>query len=323
MRVRAFAPMLAFDDAWSEAARGVFVAAGALPTFVPALAWIATGTIDHFHVNYAVLAELAALLVLAVSLGASRGSPERGWASAFALLSIPLFVYHCTSTYSDAVLAMRVGAGVLFWIEYARTRDPRDAARALLLLGLASLVKREGEIVAVAAAAVLVVQLALERARGRALPWGALIAFAVPVALGAVANVGAVGLAAAFPMLRLMAEQSGVAGAPAAAHPVGVRAAAASVFLDRALLRSGNAGALYWLLAAAALVRARALVRSGLIWPGAGVGALLVAVAVSSILLVPQYTLDQSTVHRALLVVSVPAALWLAAVLTDAAEERA
>jgi hypothetical protein len=39
---------------------------------------------------------------------------------------------------------------------------------------------------------------------------------------------------------------------------------------------------------------------------------------VSSIALVPQYTLDQSTVHRALLVVSVPAALWLAAVLTDA-----
>jgi hypothetical protein len=323
MRVRAFAPMLAFDDAWGEAARGIFVAAGALPTFVPALAWIATGAVDHFHVNYWVLAELCALLSLAVGLGAARGSPERGWGSAFALLSLPLLVYHCTSTYSDAVLALRVGGGVLLWIEYARTGDRRDAARALLLLGLASLVKREGELVAAAPAAVLVLQLAVERARGRPLPWGALSALAVPVALGAVAKIGAVGLAAAFPMVRFVAEQSGLAGAPGPERPAGYGAAAAAFFLESALLRSGNAGGLYLLLPAAALVRARAVVRSGLAWPAAGVAALLAEVAVSSILLVPQYTLDQSTVHRALLVVSVPGALWLAAVLADAAHEKA
>jgi hypothetical protein len=278
--------------------------------------------VDHFHVNYAVLAELVALLALAVALGASRGSPERGWASAFALLSIPLFVYHCTSTYSDAVLAMRLGGGVLLWIAYARSGDRRDAARALLLLGLATLVKREGELVAAAPAAVLVLQLAFERARGRPFPWPALAALAAPVLLGAAAKVGAVGVAAAFPMLRLVAEQSGLAGAPAPARPAGLRAAAAAFFFEGALLRSGNAGGLYWILPVAAVLRARALVRSGLVWPAMGMAALLAEVAVSSILLVPQYTLDQSTVHRALLVVSVPAALWLAAVLADAALEK-
>jgi hypothetical protein len=322
MRVRAFAPMLAFDDVWRPDARGIFVTAGALPTFVPALAWIATGAVDHFHVNYTVLAELVALLALAVGLGAARGSPERGWTSALALLSIPLFVYHCTSTYSDAVLAMRVGGGLLLWIEYARTGDRGDAARALLLFGFATLVKREGELVAAAPAAVLALQLALERARGRPFPWRALAALAVPVVLGAVAKVGAVGVAAAFPMLRFVAEQSGVAGAPAAPQPGGIRGAAARVFFEVALLRSGNAAGLYWILPAAAIARARALVRSGLAWPGAGVLALLAEVAVSSIVLVPQYTLDQSTVHRALLVASVPAALWLAAVLVDAVSER-
>lgn len=322
VRVRAFAPMLALADAWETDARGIFVTAGALPTFVPALGWILGGTIDPFHVNYAVLADLVAILLLAVGLASARGSPERGWASAFGLLSIPLFVYHCTSTYSDAVLAIRVGAGVLLAIEYARTRSHRDAARALLLLGIAALVKREGEIVALAPAAVLVAQLAAERLRGRPLPWAALACGAVPVALGAVAKLAAVGVGGAFPILQLVAAQSGLSAAPALPQQGGMQGDAARIFFDHALLRSGNAGMIYWVLPATIAVRARALVRSRLVWPLAAVAALFLEVAVSSIWIVPQFTVDHSTVHRALHVVSVPAALWLAAALTDAVAER-
>jgi hypothetical protein len=322
IRVRAFAPVLAFADGWAEDARAIFVAAGPVPTFVPALGWILGGAVDPFHPNYAVLADLVALLLLTVGLGSARGSPERGWAGAFALLSIPLFVYHCTSTYSDAVLAMRVGAGVLLMIEYARTGVHRDAARALLLLGIAALVKREGELVAAAPAAVLVAQLLAERLRGRPLPRAALAFGAAPVALGVVAKVAAVGVAGAFPMLDLLAAQSGLSAAPAAPAQPGLRAAAAAVFVEAALLRSGNAGMIFWILPAAIAVRARSLVRTGLAWPLSAVGALLAEVAVSSIAIVPQYTLDQSTVHRALLVASVPAALWLAAALIDAAAQR-
>jgi hypothetical protein len=79
---------------------------------------------------------------------------------------------------------------------------------------------------------------------------------------------------------------------------------------------------IYWVLPATIAVRARALIRSRLVWPLGAVAALFVEVAVSSIWIVPQFTVDHSTVHRALLVVSVPAALWLAAALTDAAAER-
>src|SRR5262245_19134819 len=71
-RVRAFAPMLAFDDEWSPEARATFVVAGAVPTFVPALAWRLTGVVDHFHVNYSVLTTLVALLVLVIALSRSR-----------------------------------------------------------------------------------------------------------------------------------------------------------------------------------------------------------------------------------------------------------
>ncbi len=334
VRVRALAPMLAFADEWSPAARGIFSMAGPLPTFVPALAWIATGTLDHFHVNYAVLTELVALLVLAVGLGSSRGSPERGWAGAFGLLSIPLFVYHCTSTYSDAVLAMRLGGGLLFALEYGRAARPgrgageagpapsgqarADLSRALLLLGLAALVKREGELVAAAPAAVLLAQIAWARWRGgRELPWAAVALLAAPVVLGAAGKIAGVGLAAAFPMLGFVVAQAGAAAAPAAGR-AGLSRAAAGLFFDRALFRAGNQGMIYWVLVATIVARARSLARSGLAWPLLAVGALFAEVAVSSIWLIPEFTLDEGTVNRALLVVSVPAALWLAAALTDA-----
>ncbi len=322
VRVRAFAPMLAFADEWAPDARAIFTTAGPLPTFVPAVAWIATGSLDHFHVNYAILADLLALLVLSIGVASSRGSPERGWASAFGLLSIPLFVYHCTSTYSDAVLAMRVGAGVLFALEYARTRDRADAARALLLLGVAALVKREGELVAAAPAAVLLAQLAWERWReDRPLPWGAISLLGVPVALGAIGKISAVGIASAFPMLGFVVQQAGVAAGTVGARAPELSRQAAEIFFDRALFRSGNQGMIYWVLVATVALRARALVRTGGAWPLLGIAALFAEVAVSSIFLIPEFTIDQGTVNRALLVVSVPAAIWLGAVITDAVRE--
>jgi hypothetical protein len=318
VRVRAFAPMLAFDDRWEPAARGVFAQAAPLTTFVPAVAWIATGAIDHFHANYAVLTELLALLALAVGLASARGRPEDGWAGAFALLSVPLFVYHCTSTYSDAVLAMRVGGGVLLALEYARGRDRRDLARAFLLLGFTALVKREGELVAAAPAAVLLAQAAVERWRERrALPWGPAALLVAPALVAAAGKVAALGLAGAFPMVGFVLHQAGVAAGATGARAAGASAEAAGVFVELALLRGGNQGMLYWVLAAAVALRAPAIARGWLAWPLLGVAALLAEVAVNSIWLVPEFTLDQATVHRALLVASVPAALWLAAAIVD------
>ncbi len=324
VRVRAFAPMLAFDDRWEPAARAIFAQAAPLATFVPAVAWIATGVVDHFHVNYVVLTELVALLALVIGLGSARGSPERGWAGAFALLSIPLFVYHCTSTYSDAVLAMRVAAGVLLAVEYARGRDRADLSRALLLLGIAALVKREGELVAAAPAVVLLAQAGWERWReGRPLPWRAAGLLVAPGLLAAVGKVAAVGLAGAFPMLGFVFQQAAEAAGAGGPRAPGLGAEAAARFFDGALFRSGNQGMLYWVLLAVVVVRAREILRGELAWPLLAVGALLAEVAVNSIVLVPQFTLDQGTVNRALLVATVPAALWIAAAVVDAVRAEA
>ena len=326
VRIRAFAPILAYGDAWEPAARAVFAQAGPLVTFVPAVAWIVTGTVDHFHVNYAILTELVALLALVVGLASARGAPERGWVGAFAVLSVPLFVYHCTSTYSDAVLAMRVAGGVLLALEYARTRDRSDLARALLLVGIAALVKREGELVAAAPAGVLLAQIAWERWRERrAVPWASVALLLAPGLLAAVGKIAALGLAGAFPMLGFVAQQAAVAAGTGggAARPVGMEAQTAALFVDQALFRSGNQGMLWWILAGVLAVRGRAILRGALAWPLLAVAGLLAEVAVNSIFIIPQFTLDQGTVNRALLVAGVPAALWVGAALVEAVRAEA
>jgi len=316
IRVRAFAPILAFDGAWGTEARGILVTAGPVTTFVPAFAWMFTGTVDHFHANYFVLTSLIAIVLLAIGLGTSRGSPERGWASAFGLLSVPLFVYNCTSTYGDAVLAIFIGTAILFSIEYGRTRDMGDAYRAIALLAAAAMVKREGEIVAISVAAVIISQLALEWRRGTRFPVLPIAIAALAVAAAGASKIAAVGLSEAFPLLKLIAGRAKNAGAVEAMGSTSIHSKALSVFWY-ALFRSGNQGMVYWLLPAAIAVRFRAVLKPCFGWPLAAISLLLAETAVSSVWLVPEYTVNETTVHRALMVVSVPAALWIVALLTD------
>ncbi|HEY6006473.1 MAG TPA: hypothetical protein VIV57_26570 [Anaeromyxobacter sp.] len=320
VRLRALTPMLAFADEWSPEARGLLGMAGAVPTFVPAAAWLFTRSVDAFHVNYVVLTDLVALLVLAVGLASTRGTPERGWASALGLLSIPLFVYHCTSTYQDAVLAMYVGAAFLFAMEHGRTGEPRDLGRALLVAVAAGMVKREGELVAATVVAALLAYAAWRRARGASIPLGRLaLLVAVPATALLLAKTAAFGLADASAMTRLLATRvEATAAAGPAAASAGLRREALEAFVY-ALFRSGNAGGIYWALAATVIFAARAAARSTGVAPLALLALLLGEVAASSIWLFPEFTLDQTTVHRALLVVTVPAALWLAAALVDTA----
>jgi len=315
---RAFTPMLAFDDEWGSAAKPPLVMTGGIPTFVPSLAWRLTCTVDHFHVNYVVLADLVALLILCVTLAATRGAPERGWCMGFALLSLPLFVYHCTSTYQDAVLAMYVGTGFLWFLEYGRTREVADAGRALLLLALATMVKREGLLVAVAIAAPLLVQLVWSRRRGFPVPWASLSIAGAFVILHVIAMAAAAGILESLPFLRIVAAH-GSPGPLAYDAPLGPAARA----FGYALFQSGNAGMLYWVLPAVLVLRPREATRGEFGAPLLGVAALFALTAASALWLAPVFTVNQMTVHRSLLAVSVAAALWVSAVISrDACAEQ-
>jgi hypothetical protein len=208
------------------------------------------------------------------------------------------------------------------------------------------MVKREGELVAAAAVVVLLVQAAwtARRGAGQGAGTGAsqgpgqeaapgswtplrLALLASTYLLVIAARVRLAGAAAAFPFLRFAAERAAETASQAAPGPAGAIAAQAAqaaarpsagevlpTFLE-ALFTTGNAGLVWWVLPATALLLAPSLRRRGLLWPLAVVALLLAQAAVSGLWLFPEYTLNQGTVHRSLIPVSVTAVLWVAAAL--------
>jgi hypothetical protein len=318
-RVRAYAPVLVGRGDSSPGAREVIAMAGPVPAFVPAVAGLLGSPVDPFQVNATIVLTFIALLVLLVAQGSERGSPEAGWGAVFALTSMPLLAYHATSTYSDAWLAMYLGAAFAFLVSCGQRRDPADAGRALLLLLGAALVKREGEFVAAPAIGLLLLQAAWGR-RGDGLR--VVLRLAPPLAAYGVvvaARIAFVGLPGAFPFLRAAIDRSTVGeGGAAVAAGTAVGGPGASTIFAAALFDSGNFGLLYWVLALAVPLLLGRIRRDGLGWSGAVLAVLFAETAVSAIWLFPQFTLDQSTVYRSLLPVSVAAAVWLAALLAAA-----
>ena len=322
-RVRAYAPILVSAGAWNGPARDVIAMAGPIPAFVPSLAWVLGSPVDPIHVSATIVLTFLALLTLLVALASERGTPEAGWGAVFALTSLPLLAYHVASTYSDAWLAMYIGAAFAFLVASGQRRDPGDAGRALLLLLGAAMVKREGELVAFPAIAVLVAQVAWTRREEGVRPvlrlFPLLAAYGVVVA----ARVAAVGLAGAFPFLRAAAERSGAtpgAAAVVAASSTagaGLEPSASGIFLE-SLFSDGNFGLLHWVLAVAVVLLFPTIRKRGLAGSGLALGLIFAETAASAVWLYPQFTLDHGTVHRSLLPVSVAAAVWLAALLAAA-----
>ncbi|MGA8891835.1 MAG: hypothetical protein WB493_09720 [Anaeromyxobacteraceae bacterium] len=320
-RVRGLAPMLVATGDWSAPAREVVAMAGAIPAFVPALPWAFGAPVESLQVGLPSIGAFLALLALLVGLGLARGSPGTGWAGAFALTSMPLLAYHATSTYSEIWLVVYLGAAFAFVAAYGRWREPGDAGRAILLLVGAAMVKREGELLAVPIAVVLLAQVARDRKQEG---WKGIARIAGPCAAGLVllaARVATVGAGGAFPFLRAAVARAGIDGAPvvAAAAPTGGggRPGAGAIFLD-ALFLDGNFGILYWVLLASLLLLAPRIRRAGLSWAGLGLAVVFAETAASALWLYPQFTIDHSTVHRSLLPVSAMAAIWLAALLVEA-----
>jgi hypothetical protein len=323
-RVRAYAPVLVAAGTWNGPARDLIAMAGPIPAVAPALAWVLGASVDPFHVNATIVLTFLALLALLVALASERGAPETGWGAAFALTSLPFLAYHATSTYSDAWLAMYLGAAFAFLVAFGQRRDTADAARALLLLLGAAMVKREGELVAFPAVVLLLAQVAwVRRAEGvRSLARLAPLCAAYGVVVAA--RVAAVGLPGAFPFLRAAAERTVAAGgaaatAAAAAGPVAARGPApepgvGTIFVE-ALFSDGNLGLLYWVLAVSVVLLFPRILKDGLAWSGAALGLIFAETAASALWLYPEFTLDHGTVHRSLLPVSAAAAVWLSALM--------
>ena len=316
-RVRALAPVLASTGAWDPAARAVLTMAGPVPAYVPAVAWSLGAAVDPVHVSASIVITFLAFLALLVSLASSRGAPEAGWGAAFAVTSMPLFLYHAASTYSDVWLAMALAAGFAYMASFGRGGDPRDAARALVLLLGAALVKREGEMVALPTVAVLLAQVAWRERRTPMPTLRRLAPLAVAYLPVVLARVRTAGWEGAYPFLHAAAGKvaAGDATAPVASAGSPVGASPVAVFLG-SLFTDGNQGILWWVVVVAGVLLAPRIRQARLGWPLAALAIVFAETALNAVWLYPQFTLNHGTVNRSLLPVSAMAAVWVAALVS-------
>jgi len=294
----------------------VIFVAGPIPSYVPALAWTLGAGIDPVHVSASILVTFLSLLALVVALGATRGSPEAGWGSAFAITSIPFFAYHAASTYSDAWMAMFLAAAFAFLVAYGIGGAAGDASRTILLLLGTAMVKREGELVALPVVAVLLGQVFwTERPRRGTLVRIGLLVSAYAFALAA--RVAAVGAAGAFPFVRAAVERTAATGASPAGIAAPEEAGAGAAFV-RAVFVDGELGILWWVLLASLVLLLPRVGKEGLGWALAALALVFAETLISAVWLYPQFTVNHGTVHRSLLPVSAAAAVWLAWLLAGA-----
>jgi len=149
LRLRAYTPVLAYDNAAGETANSLVFQNGPWPTFTTILFWHILGDVDHFYINYTIVTSFFFFIALLFISPVLQGEPGRALYNVFLVLSLPLFIYHSTITYADARLAYVFALGFMFFSRYARNSDSKDLKITILFFTLACFIKDKGEILGI------------------------------------------------------------------------------------------------------------------------------------------------------------------------------
>lgn len=330
MRLRAYTPFLAYRGDLTPAAARALLSNGAVVSFVPLPGWQLSDNPSHFHVNYLILTSLLFFCLLLYASCCDSGRPEQGLGTVFLLTALPLYVYHLTTTYSDALCATFFAGALFFFARHAERRDTASVAALFLFLLLTAMVKNEGEIMALTVLGVFLLSAAWACWRERTLAWQPLaVGLAVLAAYLLVKNLHAPNnLVQTVWRAVTRALEWGVPAAPGS----GMRKAAkavASVAPGRVqavfwggFFSSGNYGIIFYLLPAFCAWRWRHLWRLRLGWAVAALLLVAAEVYLNGVHIHPQWTLDQSTLHRSIMCLAVGSAIIVGCLLVPPAGDE-
>lgn len=333
VRVRAYSPMLVYQGEDSGRCRSVVLGNGPYVSFVPVPGWRALGTIDHFHVNYLILTSLCFFCLLLYAVACDSGQPEHGLITLGLLTTLPLFLYHLTTTYVDALYSMMFAGAFLFLVLYAQSRREEHLRALAIFVLLTAGIKTEGEIMALTLLAFTLLLLVAGLWRRQAIPWwtvaglsalvgiyllvkniyqpnGLVIMVAKSLHLDFFRGAGRAAAKAARTVPKLTSEHGG-------------RAAKAQVMFWSSLFASGNFGIIFYLMGFSLIYYARVIWRQRLLLPLAVLAAVFGEIYLNAVVVNPRWTLDQSTVHRSVIVLAVSCAVFLGCLWSAAALEPA
>ncbi len=306
LRIRAYYPMLTFQNNISSFQ---LFYNGIWPNYVPLFSWHLEGTIEHFYINYILLSTLISFLVLLFFLPANKGNIKQGVYGVFLVLSIPLFVYHATTTYLDAALSILFAAGFLFFTLYVREANDADLKTSIILFTATMFIKGKGLLLGINGLFFLFAFSVYRFWRFRALPKANTAYFLIPLFVYILVSEWYYPQLSAYFGMGVSAPAETVRFAADRAAD-GAIATKFNWFLH-SLFESGNFGILFIILAGNFLVFFKRILFSKLIWEALFVWVVFFEVFYLLVLKFPSLYFFQAYVHRVVMMLAVLCAVYL------------
>ena len=316
VRLRAWTPMIIYENNISEETTPYIFQNGILPSFVPLLFWHLNGKIDHFFVNYSIVTNLFFFLSLLYFTPALQGRKQEGIFSVFLVLSIPFFNYHATSTFADTLYIIPFALAFIFFKYYIDNKNNKYLFTSILLFLLTCFSKTEGEIMAITGLAVMLFYFIYNSLKFRAYPPKITLLFFIPFLLYFGMKIYYSGN---INVLIQRVELS-VSEAIRAQGVINESGFSSDDVLDAfrySFFSSGNFGIFFYILIANTLYYFRKIFFTPLVWSMFILIAVFCEIFYSSVILFPQWTLNQTTVHRSVMVLAVTGSIFLSTLWAD------
>ena len=149
LRLRAYTPILAYDNNTGDTAMSLIFQNGPWPTFTTVLFWHISGGVDHFYINYTIVTSFFFFITLLFFSPVLQGDPRKALYNVFLVLSLPFFIYHSTITYADARLTYAFALGFMFFSRYVQSHNTKDLKLTILFFTLSCFIKSKGEILGI------------------------------------------------------------------------------------------------------------------------------------------------------------------------------
>lgn len=324
LHLRAYTPLLAYDNYSTGNDRTLIFVNGLLPSFLPLFFWHLKGEVLRFYINYTVLVSFLCFFIIVYLAPAIRGNIRQGIYGLFFVTSLPLFLIHGTIAYMDAGMAIPYGLGFLFFTFYVRDFDTKDLKTLVLFFIITCMVKEKGIIAGVTGIAITFTAYISISVRKRMSVAKTVITALVLIAIPAFFLYGSnTGLWALRTLKNIPAilDESIIHGLLApmigalfygetlnfSHYPYYVK-----LFdFSRSLFSSGNFGIIFYVLFATMLINLRSILKGDLLWGFLFWGIVFSETFIYMVILPTNPNDFEDVVHRAVMVLAIISSIYL------------
>lgn len=323
-RLRAYTPFIAYDtnviisDKRKEAINTI-LGNSAVLTFAPQLFWSVSGYPDHFYINY-IISTLFICFVLILFFYPYTNNETR-FIITFLVCSIPLFIYHSTTTYADVVYIVPYALGLFFMMLGILSDDKKLLILSCVGFVFTALSKNEGQYMMINGFIVIILYLIFDFKKKKQM---FVLSHYMPYILVLISVILFLATKSFYDgtikhifdyIVYIFTNHSGTATTTATQV---VSKKQLWDIIMYSMFSSHNFGLIFWVAIAGFVLLFRQIFSFRYIW-----GFILILITVFEIIYTYLYTevykfvLDQTTLHRGIIVLAVIVAVYVGIVFSD------